>query len=123
MAARQYGKLQKQAVESHISVIQFDPDDSDSIGDELNEPIAPETDEEADPELTLIVDEILLGYDFGNGIRPDETPLSPDRDNPLIVDIDDGRSAPAQNRLGALKRVDTSTRSYSKFNRHTGAWE
>jgi hypothetical protein len=120
MAIRPYGKTTKILVENHISVTQFETSDSDLLeAEDLKEPIAPEI----DGEITTIVDEILVGYDKGNGVPAEEPSLDPDRDNPLIIDIDDGSPDPPRNRVGALKRVDSSTRSYSKFNRFTDVWE
>jgi|SRR5271157_1620275 len=124
MAIRSYGKLTKISVEDHIAVLQGDPMADGEVTD-LQDAIAPEevVDADADPETTEVVDSFLIGYDRGNNVPADAPTLSPDRDDPLVVDIDDGRVEPVRNRLGALKRVDTITRSMSKFNRHTGVWE
>jgi len=120
MAIRPYGKTTKILVEDHLSVVQFETSDSDLLeADDLKEPIAPEI----DGDETTVVDEILIGYDKGNGVGADAPTLPSDRDDPLIIDIDDGRPDPPRQRLGALKRVDSSTRSLSKFNRFTGTWE
>lgn len=115
MPARQFGTLTKTSVDAHSSVTQseFGPG-SDAVIDDLGEPLPPDVDS---IEATL-VDGVLLGYEIG-----DLTPLPPDKDDPLVIDIDDGRPDPPRNRLGALKRVDTSVRTMSKFNRHTGVWE
>jgi hypothetical protein len=116
MPARQYGKITKIFVEDHVAVLQTPiPGDED---DELDAPL-PAFGDVADEE-TVLVDEFLLGYDRGNGVPPDLPPMEASGD-PLILDIDDGR--PSRPQVGALKRVDTSTRSFSKFNRFTGKWE
>lgn len=120
MAIRSYGKCTKIAVQDHLSVLQFDLNDSEDLGsaEELNEPIVPEIDFDL-----AMVDEILTSYDFGNGVRAEARALPADRDDPLIIDIDDGRPDPPRKRLGALKRVINAPRTIQKFNRHTGSWE
>jgi hypothetical protein len=113
MAPRQFGTLTKTSLDAHSTVTQTEFPDDGNI-DDLGTPIPPEI----DGEETTEVDEFLIAYDIGEAPRCD-----PDHDNPLVIDIDDGRPGPASNRLGALKRVDTSIRTFSKFNRHTDAWE
>ena len=116
MPLRTFGTLTKITVEEHSEVLQAELG-SDEV-DPLSEPISADID---GPETTA-VDEVLIGYDFGNGVRPEEPPLSPS-DTPLPVDIDDGRTDPPRNRLGVLKRVSDAPRVIQKFNRHTESWE
>lgn len=116
MPIRSYGILTKITIEEHSEVLQSElgSDEVDPLGDPISENV--------DGPETTVVDEVLVAYDFGNGVRPEEPPLAPSPD-PLTVDIDDGRIDPPRNRLGVLKRVSDTPRVFQKFNRHTESWE
>ena len=111
MPPRSIGTLTKIVVENHFAVAQIELGSDES--DDLGEAIAPDIDGEA----TTVVDDWLILHQRGaNGERPEaETvPIESTVEEPLEVDIDDGRPGmPA--RMGALRRVRYGHSFFSKI--------